>query len=101
GICDGVLAGGQYDKMMAKMGRKSGAVGFAIYLDLLEQLEAQSDYNRVDVLLLYNDKTCSKTVAAKVRELTESGKSVNAQKSIPEKIKYKEIIDIREGEADA
>ncbi|MBE7085484.1 MAG: hypothetical protein E7368_05470, partial [Clostridiales bacterium] len=34
GICEGVLSGGQYDKLMARMHRKSGAIGFAVYLDL-------------------------------------------------------------------
>ncbi len=101
GICDGVLAGGQYDKMMSRMGRKSGAVGFAIYLDLLEQLENRGDYNRVDVLLLYDGGSKSTDVAAKVSELIAQGKTVNAQKCVPENVKYKEIIDIRKGETDA
>ena len=28
----------QYDKLMKKMGRRSRAVGFAVYLDMLERL---------------------------------------------------------------
>jgi len=35
GIPDGVLSGGQYDRLMKKMGRKSAAIGFAVYLDKL------------------------------------------------------------------
>ncbi len=35
GISMGVLAGGQYDNMMKKMNRSSGAIGFALYLDRL------------------------------------------------------------------
>ena len=38
GIPDSVLAGGQYDKLMRKMGKRSGAVGFAVYLSALERL---------------------------------------------------------------
>ena len=38
GIPESVLSGGRYDRLMKKMGRKSGAVGFAVYLDLLERL---------------------------------------------------------------
>ena len=34
----GVLSGGQYDKMVEKMGKPCGAMGFAIYLNELEQL---------------------------------------------------------------
>ncbi|MBR7161845.1 MAG: ATP phosphoribosyltransferase regulatory subunit, partial [Clostridia bacterium] len=33
GIPEAILSGGRYDRLMRKMGRKSGAVGFAVYLD--------------------------------------------------------------------
>lgn len=33
-----VLSGGRYDKLMKRMNRSSGAVGFAVYLDTLERL---------------------------------------------------------------
>ena len=39
GISSRVLSGGQYDKLMQRMGRNSGALGFAVYLDTLERLE--------------------------------------------------------------
>lgn len=93
GISDGVLAGGQYDNLMKKLNRKSGAIGFAIYLDLLEQLENEKYEFDVDVLLLYDDGNLN--VAQKVEEIIESGKTVSAQKTIPLKLSYKEIIDIR------
>ena len=38
GVPGGILAGGQYDKLLQKMGRRSGAIGFAVYLDQLERL---------------------------------------------------------------
>ena len=36
GIADGVLSGGRYDTLLHKMGKTSGAIGFAVYLDMLE-----------------------------------------------------------------
>lgn len=39
GIASRVLSGGQYDKLMQRMGRSAGALGFAVYLDSLERLE--------------------------------------------------------------
>lgn len=36
-----VLSGGQYDKLMRRMGRSSGAIGFAVYLDTLERLDGK------------------------------------------------------------
>lgn len=38
GIPGSVLSGGQYDKLMRKLGRKSRAVGFAVYTDMLGRL---------------------------------------------------------------
>ena len=37
GVPQRVLAGGQYDRMMERMGRRSRACGFALYLNLLER----------------------------------------------------------------
>ncbi|MBQ7624172.1 MAG: ATP phosphoribosyltransferase regulatory subunit [Clostridia bacterium] len=39
GVPGSVLSGGQYDKLMTKMGRSSKAVGFAVYLDMLDRIE--------------------------------------------------------------
>ncbi len=38
GIPARVLSGGQYDRLMKRMGRKSGAIGFAVYMDKLERV---------------------------------------------------------------
>ena len=43
GIPSGVLSGGQYDKLMKKMGRSSSAIGFAVYLDMLERLDENEE----------------------------------------------------------
>ena len=45
GIAARVLSGGQYDKLMEKMGKKASAIGFAVYLDTLERLGEQSVEN--------------------------------------------------------
>ena len=39
GVPAKVLSGGRYDKLLRKFGKKSGAIGFAVYLDLLERLD--------------------------------------------------------------
>lgn len=41
-IAQRVLSGGQYDKLMERMGRKAGAIGFAVYLDGLERIDNQA-----------------------------------------------------------
>lgn len=41
GIPEAVLSGGRYDRLMRRMKRKSGAIGFAVYTDLLERLDGE------------------------------------------------------------
>lgn len=97
GICESVLSGGKYDPLMKRMGRKSSAIGFALYVDLLESFERMSNEYDVDVLLLYSDKTSAEAVLSKREELIGSGKIVSAHKAIPAKLRYREIIDLTKG----
>ena len=39
GIPGSVLSGGQYDRLMRRMGRRDRAVGFAVFLNMLERLQ--------------------------------------------------------------
>ena len=94
GICDGVLSGGQYDKLMEKMERKAGAIGFALYLDLLEQLPASRKGFDVDVLLLYSADTDPKLLAQTAADLIAAGKTVSAQKAIPQRLRYRELVKL-------
>ncbi|MBQ2318933.1 MAG: hypothetical protein II378_02070, partial [Clostridia bacterium] len=65
------------------------AIGFAVYLDLLERLKAKTDYD-VDVLLVYDKKIAPVLVSRRVAELINEGKSVSAQTTVPEKLLYRE-----------
>lgn len=41
GIPEGILSGGQYDKLMQRMGKSTGALGFALYLDALDYMDGR------------------------------------------------------------
>ncbi len=96
GIPTGILSGGEYNKLMQKMGRRSGAIGFAVYLDMLERLSTQnSDYD-VDAVVLYDQDTDIEALKNCINMLTASGNRVLAQKEVSENIKYKQLLRIRE-----
>ena len=100
GICECVLSGGQYNKLMKRMGRASGAIGFALYLDLLEGTEQSAPAYDVDMLVLYDATTPAAAVAETVEALRAEGKTVTAQRAIPDKVRYAAICDMRkEGQA--
>jgi ATP phosphoribosyltransferase regulatory subunit len=98
GICETVLFGGRYDKMLKKMNKSSRGIGFALYLDLLESLYKEFTEYDVDALILYDEAVDVSKLDECVHAYVSSGKRVSAQKSIPTKLRYKEIVDIR-GEA--
>ncbi len=95
GIPTGILSGGQYDKLMQKMGRKSGAIGFAVYLDMLERLcVSDSDYD-FDILLLYDDGVDIATLSAVAGQLSSGGKSVSVQRAVPPKMRFAETYKLK------
>ena len=91
-----VLSGGQYDNLMARMEKKAGAIGFAIYLDRLEALVSPKRAYDVDALLLYEESDSPATVLAAVRSLTEQGLCTLAQKSIPERLTWRQLYKLTE-----
>lgn len=92
GVPSSVLSGGQYDKLMKKMHRSCGAIGFAVYTDLLERLDGSSRTYDVDTVLLYPQDAPLSAVTAKVRELTGQGISVLAVSRLPEDLRYRQLI---------
>lgn len=96
GISSGVLTGGQYDKLMQKLGKKAGAIGFAVYLDLLERLSETQDRYDVDTVILYDDNFDISALNDAVNMLTSNGNSVMAVKCVPDKLKYKQLLKLQE-----
>ena len=96
GVSAGILSGGQYDRLMTRMNRTSRAIGFAVYLDLLERLEKSEVDFDVDTVVLYDDGADLKVLSDAVAMLTANGKSVSALKKIPEKLKYRQLLRLNE-----
>ena len=78
GAPSAVLSGGRYDSLMRKLGKEEQAIGFAVYLNLLERLGGPEPEYDADVLLIPDGET-PEQLAGAVRELTDSGRSVRVQ----------------------
>ena len=97
GVPDSVLSGGQYDRLMRQMGRRGGAVGFAVYLDRLGRMTEAAKAFDVDTLLLYHEGCDLMALQAAADALRAEG-SVMLQKEIPSKLTYRQVCRFENGE---
>lgn len=97
GIATSILSGGQYDKLMKKMSRTSGAVGFAVYLDALERFNMEEDEYDVDIVLLHSGNIADTLKTAE--SLSSAGNTVRVCNEIPKELRYRHVLNVsRKGE---
>jgi len=92
-----VLAGGRYDNLLKGMGKQGGAIGFAVYSDMLERLDVANKEYDCDVLLTYEEGVAYSEVKNAADSLKEQGKTVNIQKIDSGAIRYKELLKVVKG----
>ena len=95
GLPSGILSGGQYDSLMKKLKKNASAIGFAVYMDSFERLNVSAPEFDVDILLIAKNED-PKTILECFEKLSKNGETVLVRKDIPEKLKYKKIIEIKE-----
>lgn len=98
GIPNAVLSGGQYDSLLQKMKKTSKAVGFAIYLDLLQRVLTQPQSYDVDTVLLYGAEETLDAVMQVAADLRKN-ESVLVAHDIPTNITYRKLMKLQNGEA--
>ncbi len=80
GVSEALLKGGEYGKLMKKMGRAGSGLGFALYTDLLERLDDGTAGFAADIMLVCGEAS-PEAIAKAVKRITLSGKTVLVQKS--------------------
>lgn len=97
GIMSGILSGGRYDNLLAKFGKPAGAIGFAVYLNLLERWNQPTEHYDADVLLLYDEATDPAQLLCYVEQLVAEGKQVLARQGEQGKLLCREVLQVKEG----
>lgn len=97
GVPNAILAGGRYDNLMEKLGKNTKAIGFAVYADQLERLDAELDRFDVDVLLTYEPDVDTAKLTAAVKMLTANGRRVRVQRTKSDKLRYKQLLRLSDG----
>lgn len=96
GIPRAVLTGGQYDKLMQKLGKNGQGIGFAIDLSLLGELFSENTEYDADVLLLYDADADPDRLRTAVNNLIQSGNSVLACGKKPSKKRFRKVLQLTE-----
>ncbi len=96
GVPSDILNGGRYDNLLHKMGKDADAIGFAVYLDLLERFETTEKEYDVDTLLLYEEGVDTAALAKAAQMLTDNGQSVLVQKKNTGNVKYKQLLCMKD-----
>ncbi len=97
GVPTAILSGGRYDNLMEKLGKKSQAIGFAVYADQLERCEPDTEPFDVDVLLTYEPGVDVSKLTAAVKMLTANGTRVRVQKTKSDRLRYKQLLKLGDG----
>ncbi len=97
-IPDSVLSGGRYDSLMQSMSRKSKAIGFAVYIDMLERFNVREREFDYDAVLLYSEKDGIAAIKNAAQSLRNEYGCVFTAKKLPEKATYGKLFELRNGE---
>ena len=81
------------------MKRQSGAIGFAVYLDVLDQYTFDTPEFDVDTVLLYDSSCSIAEIEAKAKELTASGETILLQHQLPPGLRCRRVIRMQKGGA--
>lgn len=96
GIPESILSGGQYDKLPRKMGRKSRAIGFAVYADLLQERSREDNSFDVDTLILH-DGTVSLSEVNRAAKAASKNGSVLVATTAPKGRSWKNLVTLKGG----
>ena len=94
GVPRAVLSGGQYDRLLSGMGRKSKGLGFAIFMDALEFLNKKENELDSDVLILYKDDADPELIYKRAAKYSKEGRSVCVLKKMPEGGRFGEVVSL-------
>lgn len=98
GIPESILSGGQYDKLPRKMGRKSRAIGFAVYADLLQERNREDGALDVDTLVLHDGTVPLAEVNRAAKAASKNG-SVLVATTAPKGRSWKNLVTLKGGAA--
>ena len=97
GIPDSVLSGGRYDRLLDRLGKNKGAIGFAVYLDRLARLEDSAVRYDVDTVLLYEQGMPIHKILEAQRQFLENGSCMIVSEAPDASLRYRRMVKLTNG----
>lgn len=94
GVPNSVLSGGRYDALMRRMNRSSGAIGFAVYTDMLGAVCGGGEKYDADTVIVYGENERFEKINERAAALRKNGERVLLLKNAPKNIRYRKILDL-------
>ena len=92
-VPEAILSGGRYDDLVKKMGRDSGALGFAVALDRLQDL-TKVNYDSAGALLVYSNNVSADKIMSAADALRAEGYSVEVTSDKDKTSQYAKVFYI-------
>lgn len=81
GVSDAVVSGGRYDRLLKKIGRNEGAIGFAIYMDRLLDFFKEEEPEPAEIVINYSEKSDPEEIGKEIGRLLQENKRFRLIKS--------------------
>ena len=101
GVASAVLAGGCYAGLVKKFAKDIDAIGFAVYLNELSQLDERNVRDDVDVLVIYDASDAPVDITRAANKLNEKGLRTRFEMCAPRDLRYGKSISLKEALIDA
>lgn len=97
GLSSSVLSGGKYDRLVSRMNRSGGAVGFAVYFNTLESLWSTEKEYDFDIVLVCPSESDLPFAIREASRCIEAGETVRVQRSEPKGFTFRTKYYVRNG----
>ncbi|MBO7703788.1 MAG: ATP phosphoribosyltransferase regulatory subunit [Solobacterium sp.] len=103
GIPFTVLSGGRYDRLPEKMGKQFGAIGFAVYMDVVENRRKNAKSHDGDILVIYDEKDRPAAISKTVNALMNQGYKVRAVNRLDDtdRTRWKRVMSVKAAKKEA
>ena len=92
-----VLSGGRYDRLLQRMGKRGGAIGFDVYLDRLEAVGRPRAEFDADTLICYGSDADALLAVSTAEALRAAGETVRVEAQAPQSLRFRRVLRAEKG----